>query len=322
MVSRLLPALILTLAVWSAPTDASAQAPDPATAPPGPRDLASPQTAPSPEIRTVAALLRGPTDEQSLRAAMAWIVENLAYDPGLNAEQFDRSAADVFRERTMGGCSEFALALLALARAMDIPSRLVLSVNAAWIAAWKKNPYAVPNGHSFLEVWLDGAWRLADPTAVTLYDRHDPSARCLPHGEFLMARGADFWSLGLTGVPQVQRMLEQAARDAPPAWLPPASTPRFEARVDFVKAFLAQGRIFLERGKPNMALRLARKTLEIAPGAPEALLLRAGALLDLGDCAGAGADLAALTARGANLPGLGGLARRVQECAPATGTLP
>lgn len=319
---RLLPALCLALAVWAQPLDARARTPEARADLPGPADLASAQTMPSPEILTVAGGLRGPTPEQSVRAAMAWIVENLAYDPGLNAEQFDRAAADIFRERTLGGCSEFALALMALTRALDIPSRLVLSVNSAWIAAWKKNPYATPNGHSFLEIWLDGAWRLADPTAVTLYDRHDPATRCLPHGEFFMARGADFWSLGLTGVPQVQEMLQNAARAAPPAWEPPASIPRFEARVDFVKAFLTQGRIFLARGKTAMALRLARKTLEIAPGNTEALLLRAGALLDQGDCDAARADLRALAAQGANLPGLGGLTRRAAQCVPRPGGLP
>lgn len=269
-----------TLPALAAPPSGSC----PGDAPPVDADQWSVQTAPSPQMRALAAKLRRQDVGESVRAVMVHIVENLAYDSGLNVEQFDRTAEDIFRERTLGGCSEFALAVLALLRAMDIPSRLVLTANSEWMEAYRRNPYAIPNGHSLVEVWDGKEWLLADPTSLTLYERYDPCSPCLPGGEIFMARGADFWALGVTTVEQASGMLRATALAPPPSCAKPTCLARFTATVDFVRAFLNQGTIFYERGKYNLAARLARKAHELSPGDARALLLHGKALLAEGQC--------------------------------------
>ena len=127
-----------------------------------PRLPVSAQTAPSPAIEAAAAAVRdaaGPGDFNRLLAAMRYVGEHLAYDALGSRDQFRRDAATLFRERTLDGCSDFALAQLALFRALGYPSRLVLTMNAKWLARYRDNPLALPNGHSFIEVWVDGRWR-------------------------------------------------------------------------------------------------------------------------------------------------------------------
>ena len=144
------PALLLTvllivlLAVLtgcaSAPRQASPHIPSGAA-------LVSPQTPPSPVIAQAAQAIPGKTDLERLQNAMKYVGEHLAYDPSGNATQFDRTAPQIFTDMTLGGCSEFALAQLALVRAMGYPDRLRCSpVNASGWTGTATIPFPCPTG--------------------------------------------------------------------------------------------------------------------------------------------------------------------------------
>ena len=66
------------------------------------------------------------------------------------------TATDSFLQR-QGVCRDYAHVLITFARAMGVPARMV-SVYAPEIQP--------PDFHAVVEVWLDGAWHLIDPTRL------------------------------------------------------------------------------------------------------------------------------------------------------------
>lgn len=88
-------------------------------------------------------------------AAMAdWTRDNIRYVPGCSNEE--TTAEDSFRQGK-GICRDFAHVMISFARALDIPARMVGAY------AWNLQP---PDFHAVVEVYLDGAWHLVDPTGL------------------------------------------------------------------------------------------------------------------------------------------------------------
>ena len=91
----------------------------------------------------------------ALMSAMTdWITTNLSYVPGASDAQ--TTAHDTFKSRE-GVCRDYAHVLIAMARAVAIPARMV-SCYA---------PDVDPQDfHAVAEIYLDGAWHLVDPTGM------------------------------------------------------------------------------------------------------------------------------------------------------------
>jgi len=285
-----------------------------AKSPPGlpPRPAqAQDQAAPSAEIAAVAASITDQENSARICRAMRYVGENLAYDPDGNREQFTKTAAGLFADKILGGCSDFALAELALFRAMGFEARLALSANVKWIALWRENPLAIGNGHSFIEVFLDGRWHLVDPTYFILYDGYDPKQNNLPSGEIAMARGRDFASLGIDSVDQANAMLRGAAAGYGDDYRDPGLTVRCQVDFDFPATFAKLGALFLEKDAASSALRLCRKAVELDPGRTDAQLCLAKAQLKFGDRSKAAAALDALQKLDPKNPALPGLRREL-----------
>ncbi|MBU2548862.1 MAG: hypothetical protein KKB20_10650 [Proteobacteria bacterium] len=172
-----------------------------------------PQSIITPAIREVAGSLSHGSRRERLYQGLGYIWTCFKYDAWLNDRQFTRTADELFQSRTLGGCSEFALAELAILRALDIPTRLVVTANAAWMERSRENDLGIPAGHSFLEVFLEREWYLVDSTWRWIYPGYDPESSHYPHGETFLARGRDFWDLGLRNVEQANDMLLKKAKD-------------------------------------------------------------------------------------------------------------
>lgn len=91
-------------------------------------------------------------------AMMRWIGDHIDYVPG--ASDAATTAVDTLLSRR-GVCRDFAHLLIAMARAADIPARMVAGY------AWNLEP---PDFHALVEVWLDGAWQLIDPSGLVSTD--------------------------------------------------------------------------------------------------------------------------------------------------------
>ncbi len=106
-------------------------------------------------VRGQFAGLRG----GALAAALTdWVRENLTYSGAVSHGH--GSALTTFAERR-GVCRDYAHLLVALARAAEIPARCVGAY------APGVDP---PDFHAVAELWLDGAWRLVDPTGMASCD--------------------------------------------------------------------------------------------------------------------------------------------------------
>jgi transglutaminase-like putative cysteine protease len=91
----------------------------------------------------------------ALIAAMSdWVRTEMAYVAG--SSDTETTAAHAFVSR-QGVCRDYAHLLASFARAASIPARLVSAY------AWRLEP---PDFHAVVEVWLDGAWHLVDPTGL------------------------------------------------------------------------------------------------------------------------------------------------------------
>ena len=91
--------------------------------------------------------------------AMAeWIFRQLEYCPG--SSDSTTTAVDTFVSR-QGVCRDYAHLLATFARAAGVPARLVSAY------AWRLDP---PDFHALVEVWLDGAWQLIDPSRLAPLD--------------------------------------------------------------------------------------------------------------------------------------------------------
>lgn len=93
-----------------------------------------------------------------VEAMSDWIHRQLDYVPG--SSDSTTTAADTFVSRR-GVCRDYAHLLAAFARAAGMPARLVSAYG------WKVDP---PDFHALVEVWLDGAWHLVDPSRLAAID--------------------------------------------------------------------------------------------------------------------------------------------------------
>ena len=89
-----------------------------------------------------------------VEAMAGWIRQEMDYVMG--SSDASTTAVDAFLSRR-GVCRDFAHLMATFSRAAGIPARLVSAY------AWGLKP---PDFHAVVEVWLDGAWHLVDPTGL------------------------------------------------------------------------------------------------------------------------------------------------------------
>jgi Transglutaminase-like superfamily len=104
-------------------------------------------------IQAQATQLKGPTPSQTARNIYDWVAGNIAY-AGFIAD--DLGAIYALTERK-GDCTEYAFLVVALARANQIPARMV--------GGYVTDRDTTPRGdeyHNWAELYFDGAWRIVD----------------------------------------------------------------------------------------------------------------------------------------------------------------
>jgi transglutaminase-like putative cysteine protease len=95
---------------------------------------------------------RGRSGGDKVLAMLDWLAASVEYRPGVSDVRWN--AVDTFTARA-GVCRDFSHLAIAFCRAANIPARAVSAY------AWKLDP---PDMHALTEVYLDGRWRLIDPT--------------------------------------------------------------------------------------------------------------------------------------------------------------
>lgn len=94
------------------------------------------------------------TGGTKVAAILSWLQTQLEYRGGVSDNS--STALDTFVDRA-GVCRDFAHLAITFCRAAMIPARAVSAY------AWELSP---PDMHAVAEVYLDGRWRLVDPTGL------------------------------------------------------------------------------------------------------------------------------------------------------------
>lgn len=89
-----------------------------------------------------------------VQAIAEWTRGHVDYEPGHS--DATTTAHDTFTKRK-GICRDFAHVMISVARALDIPARMVSAY------AWNLSP---PDFHAVVEVYLQGGWHLVDPSGL------------------------------------------------------------------------------------------------------------------------------------------------------------
>ena len=165
----------------------------------------------TPKIWQASARINGRNRRELLYDAVDYIQYHFQYDNWYLDKAFTRTADDIFNAGVMGGCSDYALAHIALFRALGIPARLILTINMDWISAYKNNDLLIPNGHVFMEVYLEKDWHLIDPTYSLLYQGYDPELKSFPRKEYFVIRARDYWDVDITNLSDVIRIFQRLA---------------------------------------------------------------------------------------------------------------
>lgn len=128
----------------------------------------------NPRARALAAEMR--SQSASAGAYLQRLLEYFRTEPfsyTLNPPALGSESVDEFLFVSRRGfCEHYASAFAVLARAADIPARVVLGYQGA-----ERNPISdywivrQANAHAWVEVWLDGGWRRVDPTAAVAPER-------------------------------------------------------------------------------------------------------------------------------------------------------
>lgn len=105
-----------------------------------------------------ASRFRGLTGGPLVASLRDWVEDELAYVAGVSTG--DTSAVDTFLDRR-GVCRDYAHLLIALCRAGQVPAR---------IASVYAPPVQPQDFHAVVQVFLDGAWHLVDPTGMAEAD--------------------------------------------------------------------------------------------------------------------------------------------------------
>jgi len=170
-----------------------------------------PQSRITPAIALAATQISGSNRRESLYKVVEYVWKNFSFNNWHSDKAFALTADELFQNRKLGGCSDFALVSLALFRSAGIPSRLVITANADWMLAFQKNDLLITTGHVFVEAYLEEKWYLVDPTNRILFEGYDETQLSYPNREYFCLRGTDYWDMGVTGVSDLNSVLRKEA---------------------------------------------------------------------------------------------------------------
>lgn len=245
----------------------------------------------NPRARGLAARLKAPTPGQTVERILSWLTEN-DFTYTLQPPLLDENSIDFFLFNTrMGFCEHFAGAFVFLARAADLPARVVTGYQGGRV-----NPVngaltlRQSDAHAWAEVWFSGrGWIRVDPTALIAPLRIERGLEnSLPAGESLplmlrpqyqwLRQLRDRWeAVATTWNRLVITYDNRRQRDLLETFgLDPASPPRVFGAIGIASALLLAAFYYwarrrrntvdpLDRAWARFSARLARRGLARAP---------------------------------------------------------
>jgi hypothetical protein len=147
-------------------------------------------------IRKLAAKLKDENAVETFRNLHVFIRSHVPHVPerGWRADHWDFDR--LIHGFDHNGCASHGLLFGSLARACGIPVVFIKSSRHEWIRKYVGTGQTGSfSGHVFLEVHVDGAWRLLDAQGMRMWDRYDPSDPELPGGLYAYEKGWDHYAM-------------------------------------------------------------------------------------------------------------------------------
>ncbi|MDP1710327.1 MAG: transglutaminase domain-containing protein [candidate division WWE3 bacterium] len=124
---------------------------------------------------------------------MGWLDKNLKVErnrPDWNRLFNRRTASQIIEDGFATGCTDVALAFVALCRAKSIPTKYVEVIGKDWLG--DQSGKGKIHGHTFAEIRLKNKWYVVDPDQKVIY------ATGNPYRFFeIFGTGLDTWDVGL-----------------------------------------------------------------------------------------------------------------------------
>lgn len=122
----------------------------------------------TPAIQKIAKKLKRSNGLDTIFNIIQWNNKNIKYvkNTKWRTKQLRaRTADEIIKSKKSSGCGDKSLVFAILARANNIPARLVEAIDNNWLLTKKtKGIY----GHVFVDVYIDKKWRIVDPTMGTI----------------------------------------------------------------------------------------------------------------------------------------------------------
>lgn len=152
------------------------------------------QTKMTPEIKNLAKILKGRDQFDTIFNIFKWIKGNLKFVKSWEWRRQNlrkRTAQEIIKSRKVSGCGDKAVIFAVLARANDIPAKIVETLEEEWLIAKVSSPVS---GHVFVDVFINGKWIIADPTIGNLGIGYN-----WPLGKrfVIYKKGLDSWNIGI-----------------------------------------------------------------------------------------------------------------------------
>ena len=89
--------------------------------------------------------------------------------------KFQRTAAEIWSQKQMTGCTDYALVFATLARKYGLPTTILDTLEQGCLDSIQAGkPVNSINGHAFCECFMDGEWKLLDPTFAITEKTYNP----------------------------------------------------------------------------------------------------------------------------------------------------
>jgi transglutaminase-like putative cysteine protease len=148
------------------------------------------QTEITEEIRDIAETIHG-EGLSFVANALSWVEDNIKPEKEIEKKNnlFRKRTADqIIKNKFSTGCTDTALAFIAIARAKGIPTKYVEAIDKQWLKSEEEENI---KGHVFAECFVDDRWFLIDPTMLLIHAKN-----VYPYHE-IYAEGLDSWDVGI-----------------------------------------------------------------------------------------------------------------------------
>jgi len=168
---------------------------------------------------SIDALRGKPQSIAHLGEIYFWIARGFSSYAAGGANIGKMTTDQLFVERRLSGCHDWALVYASIARDLGYPAVMIDTAGVSWAKRFRAGEKGGYVGHVFVEVFVAGKWVLVDSTNNWYVDDgYDPANAFIPlkmgsetEGLFVMRKGVDTWGYGIRSNDELTRLMGESA---------------------------------------------------------------------------------------------------------------